>query len=331
MSEEKIVTSAYEKKEFLSGSVKRYISTIVMVLAVIGFAVKDIFKFEPVDIASKIVVVTVSAAITYFFTVYVCIYMHNLGKKLGKDTESYKAATGRLSSKKKEITDKGISYLLPFYCQRKTKQKLIELKTEIITNSTLNFKLYTKGYYKDHVENLTDKQKQAIKEADELKITPLTSEELLSECQLPNKYKNPFDFGKREKSYDRSKTTAILLKKAIVPMIFSPVTVSILFSQNIVYSLFQTVIILLCSIPYLTGAEEYVLLELRERYIEKADYLEEFIALYENDKNIFKDAEEELNYYLQDEVKPDSPQFKMDVNKEFEIELLNENKERASA
>lgn len=114
-------------------------------------------------------------------------------------------------------------------------------------------------------------------------------------------------------------------------MIFSPVTVSILFSQNIAYSLFQTDIILLCSIPYLTGAEEYVLLELRERYIEKADYLEEFIALYENEKNIFKDAEEELNYYLQDEVKPDSPQFKMDVNKEFKIELLNENKERASA
>lgn len=288
----------YDKKNAVITNFKQHVTSIVLIVAIIAFAFKDIFvmgsnKPDPL-------VLTISMGITYLFTVYVCLTMYKFGKKNGKENSSFKASVTRLSTNKKIISEQGISYLLPAYCKLKTKQKLDEIKRNIIEMSTLNYELYRKGYYKSHDDDLTQEQKKAIMEADRLKITPLTSEELLSESSDLKNIKDPFKFGRKEKEFEKKTNLKLFISKAIIPLIFSPITVSIVFSTNILYSIFQTTIILLCSLSYMTTAEEYVLGELKGRYIVKADYLEDFLALYKSDMNLFKEQEEELRGFLQE-------------------------------
>lgn len=297
MNDEKQVTF-YEKKDLMLNSVKQYLPTIVLIASVIAFTFKDIFSFGLAELNP--IVLTISMGITYVFTVYVCLAMHRYGKKNAKESTSFKSAVNRLSENKKKISVKGVSYLIPAYCRLKTKQKIDELKRNIIEMATLNYNLYKKGYYKDNNEELTAEQKKAIDEADKLKITPLTAEELLSESQDLKNVADPFKLGKKEKEFDKKSSIKLFISKAIIPLLFSPVSVSIVFSTNILYSIFQTTLILLCSLTYMSNAEEYVLGELRGRYISKADYLEDFLAMLESDMELFKQQEEELKGYLEE-------------------------------
>ena len=326
--QETLLSTSYEKKANLTGNIKKYISSIIMILSIIIFSLKDGLKFATVDFKNKAIVIGITFGITYFFSVYTCLYMKSLGKNIAKQSDTFKNSVRRYAELKNKLSEKGISYLLPYFAQRETKQAIIRIKTEIIENATLVYKLYAKRYYDDKLETLTDKQKQAIKEADNLNITPLTSEELLNENQSDNKYKNPFNFGMKESKYDKTKTTGIMLKKAIVPLLFSPVTASFILSTNIIYSVFQTIIILLCSISYLTGAEEYVLMELKERYIEKADLLDKFISMYEMDHNVFADEEEKMKYYLND---CDENKAKLNTNVVYAQPCIDIFKNEASA
>lgn len=298
--QETLLSTSYEKKANLTGNIKKYISSIIMILSIIIFSLKDGLKFATVDFKNKAIVIGITFGITYFFSVYTCLYMKSLGKNIAKQSDTFKNSVRRYAELKNKLSEKGISYLLPFFAQRETKQAIIRIKTEIIENATLVYKLYVKRYYDDKLDALTEKQRQAIKEADNLKITSLTSEELLNENQNDNKYKDPFNFGRKESKYDKKKATGIMVKKAIIPLLFSPVTASFILSTNIIYSVFQTIIILLCSISYLTDAEEYVLMELKERYIEKADLLDKFISMYEMNHNVFADEEEKMKFYLSD-------------------------------
>lgn len=275
--------------------VKDSLLAIILVLSLIAFALKEVILLKPSEEFDWYRVVA-SGIITYIFAVYVYVVLGELGIKKGKNSNQFQSTMQDLSKSKNDIVmfvDK-----LPIFVAYKNRQALKEVRTNILSECAMTYERFENGYYKKHYDELSDLEKQAFNMATNIRIKLITARDLLSENTMKEKFAlskkkryevryNPLKMGRTEEQFAASRVAKKLFTKLIYPFLFSYLTIQSIVWGNLLYGCIQAILILLGgSINYISS-EDYVINELRNRFISKADFLKEFKVMYDNNDAIF--------------------------------------------
>jgi len=282
-----------ENKETVGEWLKKRMSWFVLGGAAILFIFKEGMNFSRTE--DDIITILSSMALTYLFTVYMSISLRSMGKKSGKDSTPFKNSLIYLGEAKTAV--KEILYLLPRFCKHKNETSLEEVKMLFIEENGLSYKLWQKGYYnnKDIQETLNKNELDALKEVSDITITKLEPSILLAEhSKSKSKYQDPLYLGRDENTDSKSSGKKMLITKAVLPIITGYLAVAVALGDNLWWGGIQVGIILLIGITHYMEGEDYILGELKNRQIGKADYLVEFKNLYDNERNLFKKEEDIL-------------------------------------
>ena len=272
--------------------IKQRLANIVLGASAFIFIFKEAIDFSRTE--KDFLTAVMSIGLTYFFAVYVALAMRQMGKKSGKDNEAFIAAKEYMGSEKKSV--KEITYLLPVYCRYKNDEAIEEVRHAFLEENGINMKLYTSGYYDTEKgrESLTEREAKVIETSKFIKIDLLTPSQLLSENGIKGNKSNPNYIGKTERELDRNASLMIAFSKLVFPVITGYFAVSVALGVNLIWGAIQTAIIMLMGVMQYMAAEDEVLTLVRNRYIMKGDYLNEFRVLYTAKPELFKEAEQEV-------------------------------------
>jgi hypothetical protein len=272
--------------------IKQRLANIVLGASAFIFIFKEAIDFSRTE--KDFLTAVMSIGLTYFFAVYVALAMRQMGKKSGKDNEAFIAAKEYMGSEKKSV--KEITYLLPVYCRYKNDEAIEEVRHAFLEENGINMKLYTSGYYDTEKgrESLTEREAKVIETSKFIKIDLLTPSQLLSENGIKGNKLNPNYIGKTERELDRNASLMIAFSKLVFPVITGYFAVSVALGVNLIWGAIQTAIIMLMGVMQYMAAEDEVLTLVRNRYIMKGDYLNEFRVLYTAKPELFKEAEQEV-------------------------------------
>jgi hypothetical protein len=276
---------------------KKRFAWIVLVIASILFIFKE--GLELTASGQDVVTLIMSGGLTYVFALYVSMALRRLGKKSGKDSSIFSNALKYLGEAKNNIKD--IMYLLPVFLTYKNAQALEEAKKNYLEAKGIVYLLYKKDYYKNK-KDLSDIQIKALKNVEKIKITTLTSSDLLAE-HSKGKYLDTLYLGVDEKTDERASSLQMLISKAILPIVTSYFAVQVILGESLIWGAIQVSIILVIGVSHYMEGEDYIITELRNRQINKADLLIEFKNTYDNKKYLFKDEEEIIQTHLKQEQK----------------------------
>jgi hypothetical protein len=298
--DEKYVT---QKERFVL-AFKQRMAWIILTISAVGFAFKEVLNLERtgLDVLSFLM----SIGVTYMFTVYVAIAMRKMGKKSGKENPLYMASLKNLKEAKDSVQN--IVYMTPVFCRIKNTQALKEVRRNTLEEFGMKFSLWEQGFYEkpEVISKLDKEQQKCLEEIKNIKISTLTSNQLLSEHSSKKVRRDPLYLGKDEATDNFQSSVSIMLTKLFIPIVFSYFTVNVILGMNILWGIIQTSIIMLIGFAHYMDGEEFVLTELRNRYINKADLLLEFRSLYDNRHVLFSDEEAEFDKIEQEIAK--SPQ-----------------------
>jgi hypothetical protein len=93
-----------------------------------------------------------------------------------------------------------------------------------------------------------------------------------------------------------------MITKAVFPIITSYFAIQVVLGAGIIWGAIQVSIILLIGITHYMEGEEYVVGELKNRQINKADLLIEFKNIFENKPEIFNEELEILKKIQNEEA-----------------------------
>jgi hypothetical protein len=302
-----------ESQKALNSWVKKNLSWIILVIASILFIFKEGLEFS----ANKDNVITLimSMLFTYLFAMYVSITLRQMGKKSGKESSIYNTAIKYLADAKQDI--KNFIYLLPRFVKYKNETSLKDVQKLYIEENGLDWYLYEKNFYKEKTvyDDLEDIQKKALEYIKKIKITKLTVNSILSE-HSKNKLKHvdPLYLGKDENTDHKSSMISMLVTKSVLPIITSYFAIQVVLGTSLLWGAIQVAVILLMGVTHFMEGEDYVVTELRNRQINKADLLIEFKNLYDTNSGIFK---EEL-----DLIKKIEKQSEEEIQKPLEKDIL---------
>lgn len=286
MSEEKYVS----KKDGWALAIKQKMAWIVLIVSAVLFAFKEVLDLQRTG--QDVLTIIMSILITYMFTIYVSFALRRLGKKSGKESPYYIATMKNLKDAKDDI--KPIVYLTPAFCRFKNTEAIKEVRVNMLEEHGLKYEHWENGYYdnEDARSLLDQEQLNTLDSVKKIEISTITTNQLLSERN--NKRKNdPLYLGKSEMQDNKDALLQIAISKLFIPIAFSYFTVTVAMGVSLIWGLIQTSIIMLIGIVYYLDGEEFVLTELRNRYINKADLLKEFRSLYDNRRQIFAEKEQE--------------------------------------
>lgn len=287
---------------------RKRMSWLILIGASILFIFKEGLEFSASQ--DDVVTLIMSMAFTYLFALYVAISMRRMGKKAGKESSSFIGAMKYLADAKNAI--RAILYLLPRYVRYKNETTLEDVKKLFVEESGLSYVLYQKGYYNEPkiFNQLSDIQKKVFDEIHKIKITKIQPSDLLSEhSKSKSKYLDPLYLGKDERSDAVQSNTQIALSKAILPIITSYFAIQVALGSNLLWGAIQVAVILLMGVSHYMEGEDYILNELKNRQINKADLLIEFKNLYDNKNEIFKEEQEILEQLDKKEEVVEEPQI----------------------
>jgi len=296
MEDKKLLEERYsyvENRRNLGEWFRKRMSWLILIVASILFIFKEGLEFSQSQ--DDVITLIMSMAFTYLFALYVAISMRSMGKKSGKESNAFNNALKYLAEAKQSI--KEIMYLLPRFIRHKNETSLEDVKKLFIEENGLLYALYQKGYYdkKEIFDNLDDFQKKALKQIDKIKITKLQPSDLLSEhSKSKSRYYDPLYLGKDERTDAQQSGFSMALSKAILPIITSYFAIQVVLGSSLLWGAIQVAVIMLMGVTHYMEGEDYILNELRNRQINKADLLIEFKNLYDNAHNIFKEEEELL-------------------------------------
>lgn len=289
---------------------RRRFAWIILIAASILFVFKE--GLELTASGEDVVTLIMNMGLTYLFALYISLALRRLGKKSGKESGIFINALKYLADAKQGI--KEIMYLLPVFLQHKNKQALIDAKKHYLEAKGLVYALYEKGYYQNK-KDLPEAQKDALKKVAKLKITTLTSSDLLAEHSKKN-YDTLY-LGIDERTDERVSSLQMLISKAVLPIITSYFAVQVVLGESLIWGAIQVSIILVVGVAHYMEGEDYVITELRNRQISKADLLIEFKNTYDNKKEMFIEEEKIIKEHL--EGKPKEPEPQEEEIKEKEI------------
>lgn len=290
MNQQERVEQVITSKDKVTSWIKRNMATAVLVIAAMLFVFKEAMDFQRTQ--KDIMTILASIGLTYFFAVYVSLAMRHMGKKAGKDSQPFKAAKKYMGDAKDNIKEK--TYLLPIFCRIKNDDALLTVRENYIVENGLNIKLYRAGYYKDNYDQLSDDEKQIVNHVSKLRVDMLTASQILSENSKKNNH-NPNYTGRDEQELDKSATIRIMATKLLFPIIVSYFSVTVILGSNLIWGLIQTSIIMLMGVMNYMGGEEEVLTLLRNRYIQKGDWMIEFANLLRDKPRLFDDYDSKIN------------------------------------
>lgn len=296
-------------KEQTVSWVKKRLATIIVSGSALAFVFKEAINFTRTD--KDIITAIMSIGLTYFFAVYIALAMRQMGKKSGKEHDAFIAAKSYMGDEKKSV--KEITYLLPVFCRYKNDEALTEVRHSFLEENGINMKLYLAGYYDtDKGRNsLTEQEAKVIEQSKFIKIDLLTSSQLLSENGVKGNKLNPNYIGKTEAELDKAAGLKIGFTKLVFPVITGYFAVSVALGVNLIWGIIQTAIIMLMGAMQYMVAEDEILTVVRNRYIMKGDYLNEFRVLYQIKPELFQ-AEMEAVVEAITETETVSPVEQMD-------------------
>ena len=296
MNEEMITT-----KNKISTWLKNSFLVIILIASLVAFALKEVIQLGPNEEFDWIKTVT-NGIITYMFAIYIYLVLGELGRKKGKDNPIYVKTLKDLSDIKSKITpyvDK-----LPIFVAYKNRQAIVEARTNILAEAAMTYKKFENGWYKEHYNELTQVEQEAYNLASNFSIETLSARDLL--CEISTKEKralrkkkvyeikhNPLRMGRTEQEFRSQGLGVKLAGKAIYPLVFGYLELQSLLWSNLLYGCIQAILILLGGSINYVSSESFVLTELRNRFITKADFLKEFLVMIENHSPIFNEEEGE--------------------------------------
>lgn len=282
--------------------IKKRMSWIILIGASILFIFKEGLEFSASS--DDVITLIMSMAFTYLFALYISMSMRRMGKKSGKESKQFTSSLKYLAESKTSI--KEIMYLLPRYVKYKNETALENVKKLFVEENGLSYVLYQKGYYdkKEIFETLSKKQQKVFEEINKIKITKLNPSDLLSEhSKGRSKYLDPLYLGKDERTDAIQSNTTMIFTKAVLPIITSYFAIQVVLGSSLLWGAIQVAVILLMGVSHYMEGEDYILTELKNRQINKADLLIEFKNLFDNKNKIFEEEIELLKELEKEEIK----------------------------
>lgn len=309
MEEKKLLEEKYkyvEGKRNIGDWVKKRMSWLILIVASILFIFKEGLEFSAST--DDVLTIIMSMSFTYLFALYVSISLRQMGKKSGKESQTFMNALKYLAEAKTNI--KEIMYLLPRYARYKNEVALNDVRKLFIEEMGLLFTLYQKGYYerKEIYKSLSIEQKKALEDVKKIKITKLQPSDLLSEhSKSKSKHYDPLYLGKDERTDARQSSITMAITKSILPIITSYFAIQVVLGSSILWGAIQVAVIMLMGVTHYMEGEDYIVSELKNRQINKADLLIEFKNLYDNSHQIFQEEIKILEELEKEEQKVSPP------------------------
>ena len=309
MEEKKLLEEKYkyvEGKRNIGDWVKKRMSWLILIVASILFIFKEGLEFSAST--DDVLTIIMSMSFTYLFALYVSISLRQMGKKSGKESQTFMNALKYLAEAKTNI--KEIMYLLPRYARYKNEVALNDVRKLFIEEMGLLFTLYQKGYYerKEIYKSLSVEQKKALEDVKKIKITKLQPSDLLSEhSKSKSKHYDPLYLGKDERTDARQSSITMAITKSILPIITSYFAIQVVLGSSILWGAIQVAVIMLMGVTHYMEGEDYIVSELKNRQINKADLLIEFKNLYDNSHQIFQEEIKILEELEKEEQKSSPP------------------------
>lgn len=285
-----------ENNRKVSDWLKKRFAWIILVIASVLFIFKE--GLELTASGEDVITLLMNMGLTYLFALYVSLSLRRLGKKSGKDSPIFMNALKYLADAKQSI--KEIMYLLPIFLQHKNKQALEDAKKTYLETKGLVYALYKKGYYNNR-NDLSKLQIDALKRVDNIKVTTLTSSDLLAEHSKGKQFDTLY-LGVDEKTDETISSIQMLVSKLVLPIITSYFAVQVVLGESLIWGAIQVSIILVIGVTHYMEGEDYVITELRNRQINKADLLIEFKNTYDNKKQLFAEEEKLIKEQLDAKV-----------------------------
>lgn len=269
MPEESIKTysSSTRIKEFL----KQKLPLIVLSIGCFAFVFKDVVNWKLNT--DNIYTLIISMVITYFFTMYVVIIMGKMGIKSGKNNQIFLATLDYYTKAKKEIEP--YRQYLGKFCKMKTQEEQLIMQKHILDEENLE----VDKLYEYDLTKMTKRQIKCIQKAKKLKTIRLQERDLVSERGWSKKAQWGTYLGKSEREFVLANETTNSVSKFLLPIAITMLGIESLVMANIVGGLIKVAVVLFSGLINYLSNEDFALNELRNRFINKADFLKEFKAL----------------------------------------------------
>lgn len=271
MPEESIKTysSTTRIKEFL----KQKLPLIVLSIGCFAFVFKDVVNWKLNS--DNIHTLIISMIITYFFTMYVVIIMGKMGIKAGKNNQIFLATLEYYTIAKKEIEP--YRQHLGKFCKMKTQEEQLIMQKHILDEENLE----VEKLYEYDLTKMNKRQIKCIQKAKKLKTIRLQERDLVSERGWSKKSQWGTYLGKSEREFVIANETSNSLSKFLLPIAITLLGIESIVMANIVGGLIKVAVVLFSGLINYLSNEDFALNELRNRFINKADFLKEFKALCE--------------------------------------------------
>lgn len=288
-----------EKKSFIA-FFKNNLQRLIIVLVSIVYITQGLFGIAKKD--TTIWDILGSIGLSVAVGVIISSSLVSMGLKDGRNSELFQGSMKAYGNAKKEATphfDK-----LSQWCDYRNKLDLESARRNIIQGASLSWKAYKLGYYDEekNLEKLEEEQLKALKEAKYCKIERLTYSDLLSDFPK-SKRKNGSRYGTTEVEYQVKSDFSDLIVKiflgivcglyGLVPLITEDNKAAII--AGVLWNCLQIILWLSFGITKYVKAKSFMEDEYRQSHIiQKTEYLNEFVVTIQNNPDIIKSVDEEL-------------------------------------
>lgn len=260
---------------------KQRFALIILMVGCFAFIFKDAINWKIND--EDIYALIFSTFVTYFFTMYVVIIMGKMGLKAGKSNQIF-LKTLEYYGEAKKAAEPARQYLGEF-CKRKTKEEHEIIQQQILDEENLELS----KLYEYDLSKMTKHQRKLIKKAKKIKTIRLQERDLISERGWSKESQWGTYLGKSEKQFVLKNETTNGIYKFILPIVITLIGIDSIVLTSVLGGLIKVAVILFSGLLNYLVNEDFALNELRNRFINKADFLIEFKSMY--DKGVFTKEE----------------------------------------
>lgn len=271
MNDENIKT--YSSSARIKAFLKQRLPLIVLSIGCFAFVFKDVINWKLNT--DNIYTLIVSMIITYFFTMYVVIIMGKMGIKAGKSNDIFLATLDYYTNAKKDCEP--YRQHLGKFCKMKTEEEQILMQKQILDEENLEIE----KLYKYELNKMTKRQRKIIAKAKKIKTIRLQERDLMSERGWSKKAQWGTYLGKSEREFVIANETTNSLSKFILPIAITLIGIESVVMSNVIGGLIKVAVVLFSGLINYLSNEDFAINELRNRFINKADFLKEFKALCE--------------------------------------------------
>lgn len=271
MNDENIKT--YSSSARIKAFLKQRLPLIVLSIGCFAFVFKDVINWKLNT--DNVYTLIVSMIITYFFTMYVVIIMGKMGIKAGKSNDIFLATLDYYTNAKKDCEP--YRQHLGKFCKMKTEEEQILMQKQILDEENLEIE----KLYKYELNKMTKRQRKIIAKAKKIKTIRLQERDLMSERGWSKKAQWGTYLGKSEREFVIANETTNSLSKFILPIAITLIGIESVVMSNVIGGLIKVAVVLFSGLINYLSNEDFALNELRNRFINKADFLKEFKALCE--------------------------------------------------